>query len=211
MKRRALAVLFALLCLAQMGAAFSMIVRYEGTLRSGTPYQIEVALVDPADAFRGRYVAIQPRLLAAGPPGEGAAAIRERLGTWNQTVHVTLEAGPDGFARVREVFAEPPGSGDYLTARSAGPRHEWIERTDGPPEPKLLGFDLILPFDRYYMKENLAPAAEKAYREAVGRGQEKRAWIIVRARNGMGVVEGLYLDGVPIETVAAAGAAASPP
>ena len=46
----------AVLCVAQLGAATSSIVRHESILRSGVPYRIRAAPVDPADAFRGRYV-----------------------------------------------------------------------------------------------------------------------------------------------------------
>jgi hypothetical protein len=47
------------------------------------------------------------------------------------------------------------------------------------------------------MEESLAPAAEKAYREHA-RASERNAYITVRIRDGFGVIENLWIDGVPI-------------
>ena len=57
----------------------------------------------------------------------------------------------------------------------------------------------MLPFDRYYMAEAAAPAAEQRYREASRRGTNRDTWITVRVRNGVGVIDGLFIDGVRIE------------
>lgn len=206
MRPRLLIGLFALLCVAQLGAVVSMVVRYEAALRSGTPYKIPVEPVDPADPFRGRYVAIRPVLVAPDPPGAENDSIHKKLEGWNQSVHVSLETGPDGFARVQQTFEEPPSGRDYLTATSDGRRYE--PSSLGTSTPRWAGYGLHLPFDRYYMKETAAPQAEDAYRKAAGVGSGKRAWVLVRVRNGMGAVEGLYIDGVPIEDVVAARAIA---
>jgi hypothetical protein len=59
-------------------------------------------------------------------------------------------------------------------------------------------------FDRYYMTEAAAPMAQQRFDEAVRRNAATRAWLEVGVRNGTGVIEGLFTDGVPIEQIVAA-------
>ena len=66
------------------------------------------------------------------------------------------------------------------------------------------GNTISLPFDRYYMSEASAPAAQERYTAAVRRNSESTAWLTVRVRNGAGVIEGLFIDGVPIEQLVGA-------
>jgi hypothetical protein len=53
-----------------------------------------------------------------------------------------------------------------------------------------------MPFSRYYMDEDLAPKAERAVWG--GRRGQREAFVSVRVRDGVGVIEELYVDGVPI-------------
>ena len=56
-----------------------------------------------------------------------------------------------------------------------------------------------MPFDRYYMEETKAPAAERAYWQSNRRGQtNQNAYAVVRIRNGESVLENLYVAGQPI-------------
>jgi hypothetical protein len=56
-----------------------------------------------------------------------------------------------------------------------------------------------LPFDRYYMEEHLAPAAEQAYWQNNRRGQTtQNAYALVRIRNDTGAIENLFVAGKPI-------------
>jgi hypothetical protein len=71
--------------------------------------------------------------------------------------------------------------------------------------------EVALPFDRYYLPEDLAPAAEQAYRTLASREPgPTRAWVDVRVRDGHAVLEELYLDGVPVREVLAAATPAPP-
>jgi hypothetical protein len=67
------------------------------------------------------------------------------------------------------------------------------------PNPARIGYLLTFEFNRYYMNESAAPAAEQRYRESLGPNRPDRAWVTVRVRDGVGVIEGLFVDGVPIE------------
>ena len=56
---------------------------------------------------------------------------------------------------------------------------------------------LELPFERFYMEEELAPEAERVVRER-SRGGQRDAYIAVRVRSGSAVIEDLFVGGKPI-------------
>ena len=63
----------------------------------------------------------------------------------------------------------------------------------------MTGYTISFSFNRYYMNEAAAPMAEDKYVEASRRNAEARAWLNVRVKDGTAVIEGLVIDGVPIE------------
>ena len=69
---------------------------------------------------------------------------------------------------------------------------EAVTVTEVPGDQELT---LELPFDRYYLKENHAPEAEKLYRMST---QRKSAWITVRIKDGEAALDELYIDGKPV-------------
>ena len=194
-------VLLAVLSAVQLTAAAWSIVRYELTLANGGVYKVKTAPVDPADPFRGRYVAIQPVLTLPNPVAPEVGSLLDQVGMFRpnatrKTAYVVLGKDASGFARVDQVVSEPPRTGDYLEIAGAG------ERPIGPVEPGRppeVVRAVMLRFDRYYMAEAAAPAAEQRYREASRLGANRDTWITVRVRNGVGVVDGLFIDGVRIE------------
>ena len=198
MKMPVNAVLLVVLSAAQLTAAAWSIVRYEMTLATGTVYRVKVFPVDPADPFRGRYVAIQPVLTLPTPLPPDVAALLDDVGVFRRnparkTAFAVLGTDSEGFARADQVVPEPPRTGDYLEI--AGVRLRTIGAVEQGRQPEMVR-DIVLPFDRYYMAEAAAPAAEQRYRENVRRDN---AWITVHVRNGVGVVEGLFVGGVRIE------------
>lgn len=184
--------LFLALCAVQLAIPLAMAYRYERTLREGAVYRFHTEPFDPVDAFRGRYVAIRLRLLGAGAhPGS-----RDR---WSEKVYVTLGRDSQGFATVRALSEEPPAGGDWLSGTLAEDVYEDLppRPADAPPErPARLGTRIELPFDRYYMEESKAPAADRIWREGM---QQAEAVARVRVRHGLGAIEGLDINGVPIE------------
>jgi hypothetical protein len=56
---------------------------------------------------------------------------------------------------------------------------------------------LEIPFNRYYMDEKLAPAAEAAYREHSTR-EVQDVYVTVRVKDGNAALEELYIEGIPI-------------
>jgi uncharacterized membrane-anchored protein len=181
--------LFAIVCAAQLGIPLAMAYRYERALRDGTVYRFRTEPVDPVDAFRGRYVAIRLRLVA---PGEPASRM-----DWGDEVYATLGNDDAGFAVVRTLSTGKPSGGDWIEGTLAEPVHAepapGVEPT-GPPA--LLGTRIELPLDRYYMEESKAPAADRIWAE----GQRQAETVArVRVRHGVAAIEGLDVNGVPIE------------
>lgn len=187
MKTRLLPGLLGLAILAQLAAPAAMILKRERVLAHGQAFKFRTAPVDPYDAFRGRYVALGfDQNSVAAPPGHEFAR--------GQTVHVRLEEDAEGFAKFAEPLRDRPDAAPYLTAK--------IQHVGGN------AVYLRLPFDRFYMDENEAPAAEQAYRQNSVRSN-RNAYIQVRIEKGFGVIEDLYVDGRPIRDYLADHPAAS--
>ncbi|MEI8242780.1 MAG: GDYXXLXY domain-containing protein [bacterium] len=162
------------LFLLQLAVPAWMIGHREATLRLGKVFKFETAPVDPADAFRGRYVSLAVRESSAREISPGTSVKP------GETVYVTLQPGPDGNARLGILSRERPAEGDYIRAKAG------CDKTA-----------VVLPLDRFYMNEKMAPRAEQAYREN-SRTANHNAHIRVRVRHGDAVIEDLVLDGKPI-------------
>ena len=171
-------ILFGVMVAAQLAVPFSMIASHEQTLQGGTAYKFRCGPVDPYDYFRGRYVALN----FLDTTIEDWRGERFEPGT---PAYALLGVDAEGFAQIVDVTSYPPASGDYLA----------VEATAGDYENAPLW--IRLPFDRYYMNEFDAPAAEIAYRDQSR--TEEGAHLVVRVRDGQGVIDGLFLGDVPME------------
>jgi uncharacterized membrane-anchored protein len=172
--------LFVIVALVQLAVAGGAIYRSELALRTGEAYQFRIQPVDPVDAFRGRYVAI--RFAVDRAPVTDDFEIRH-----GKRIFVPIEVDADGYATLGWAKLDPPPAGAYLRLRAGavaadddGKRHVWVS----------------MPFGRFYMDEDLAPEAERAVWG--GPRGRREAWVSVRVRNGVGVIEDLYIDGTPI-------------
>ena len=155
-----------------------MILGRELVLAKGEVYRFQTRPVDPYDAFRGRYVALG---FLAGAESVPLAEGTVRRG---QRVYVELGRNADGFATLVALHHRRPEDVASLKVK--------VLYLEGSGK----GATVSLPFDRYYLPEDVAPEAESAYRE-LGRGQQD-AWVDVRVLDGRGVLEELYVAGKPI-------------
>lgn len=172
---------FALLMAAivlQWAVPATLALRSEYVLRAGTRYYLRTAPVDPADVFRGRYVALRFADAQAHVP----AAADWPAGT---VVYVPLITGDDRYARFGAASQTAPAQGDYLKAK--------IISVDAAHLASVQ-----LPFDRYYLDESLAVMAEQAYRDANRRGGPSAAYVSIRVHRGDAVLESLFIDNLPI-------------
>jgi uncharacterized membrane-anchored protein len=172
---------FATLALIQIGVPLYMIARREATLRNGAQYKFRTAPVDPADPFRGRYVAL--RMEQQDVPVPKGSDYRR-----GERVYATLAPQPDGFTRIDGVSRSRPDGPAFIKTRVRYP-NTWSTNSS---------VSLDLPFDRYYMNEKCAPEAEKAYWDN-SRRTNQNAYVTVRVRNGSAVLEGLYIGDKTIE------------
>lgn len=182
---------FIVLAIAQLAVAGRAIFLSELTLRTGDVYRFRIAPVDPVDAFRGRYVNLRF--------AEDRAPVAEETPNLSQEmVYVPLVLDDEGFATFGTVKLETPEDGAYLRLRSG------VEFLDDEGEKRL---SLALPFRRYYMTERLAKEVDRS----LWRRGLRPAWVAVRVRDGIGVIEDLYVDGLPVREWLAAGGPEKPP
>jgi uncharacterized membrane-anchored protein len=173
--------LFLVLAIAQLALPLGQIWKYEDVLRTGQLYKFRTAPVDPYDALRGKYVALNY--------ADTEAVLRNGYQIDNHSpAYLSLRRDENGFAQFVELAATPPQAGDYL-------RVECVEYQFSSGKARF-----VLPFDKFFMEENKAPQAEQAYRRYGNqRGQkDSRTYVMVRVKGGRGVIENLYVEDQPI-------------
>jgi uncharacterized membrane-anchored protein len=164
-------IVFVLVALAQLAVPASLIWKREQTLRHGSVWKFRTAPVDPVDAFRGRYVALEFE-------AEGQEISPPSNVDFNGVVFVNLRQSSEGFAEIDQVNSTRPAGDDFI-------------------EAKLMGKTISLPFDKFWVTERDAPAAEAAYR-VQSRRDKRNAFVTVRVFRGDAAMEQLYLDGQPL-------------
>ena len=167
--------LWIVLAVAQLAVPAWMIMGQERVLRDGRQIKLQTRPVDPADLFRGRYVALG--FAVEQVPRDRAPKAVEH----DETVYLELREGPDGLAEAVALTKQKPTGELVLPVKVnfVGPETVGVE----------------LPFNRYYMDENAAPAAEVAYRD---RAADVESWVTVRILDGRAVIEELYIGGKPV-------------
>lgn len=190
-----------LIAILQLAAVTWMIASREIVLATGQEVKFVTSPVDPADPFRGRYVAL--RFEAAVVESE------TDLAPASGPICAVLSVDNDGYATITALLADPPADAPYITIT------RWYRTWDNPVPaevtdetandvPQTYHYALTLPFDRYYMNEKAAPQAETAYREALANRTQTAAdpkgnYLAVCVRNGKAVARQLYIDGQPVE------------
>jgi hypothetical protein len=167
-------IIFILVALAQIAVPASMIWKRQRTLSEGRVWKFRTAPVDPVDAMRGRYLAL--RFEAEEFPSQQALPYRD-------TVYAKLKEGADGFALVDQISEVPIAGDDVVQAASFG-------YYEGKAHLKF-------PFDRLWVTEANAPAAEQAY-FAHSRREKIDAYATVRVIAGDAGIEELYIAGQPL-------------
>lgn len=194
MKTKLIFVAFLAVAATQLAVPVGQIRKYEDILRTGVVYKFRTAPVDPYDAFRGRYVALNYADTVATPRQDEKFAYRA-------AVYIALRKDAAGFAQFGELSSVVPAQGDYL-------RVEYLY-TESEKGNKA---HFRLPFDRFFMEETKAPQAEAAYWKYGNRRNqtEEPTYVIVRVKGGRGVIEDLYIRNKPIREFLAEEAADPP-
>ncbi len=207
MNRRWLFIIALIGLVAQFGVMGFMIMRREMALRNGVVCRFLTAPVDPYDAFRGRYVALN---LA-----EANSLLCDREYVRGQRIYAVIGEGTNGYNVIKRLTPRPESEAIYIQTRVL---HCWREYRQLPASTNGIAraarfrdttsvptgqyrVRFALPFDRFYMEEKLAPEAENAYRDASRRDKQEGV-VVVRVWRGLGVIEDLELGGRPIRDVA---------
>jgi uncharacterized membrane-anchored protein len=167
--------IFGLVALAQLGVPAAMVWQREQTLTEGRVWKFRIAPVDPVDAIRGRYIALR---FAAE---EFDAPVKFESG--NKSVYAVLKQNTDGFAEVDHLTTETVVTDDLVPVESAwwygGKQH------------------VRFPFNKFWIAETNAPAAERAYVEN-SRRDNQNAYVTVRVRRGDAALDELFIDNKPL-------------
>jgi len=178
-KRNLILLGFGLVVAAQLAVPAWMIAEREWTLREGQVFKFKTRPVDPADAFRGRYV-----WLSLEP--ESVRAPDARTWSYNQKGYAVLGADTNGFAIVKRLERVKPAGVPAVPVRAM-----WGSPNNTEVHINWPGLD------RYYMSEDKAPAAETAYRKHNLRANQA-CYVTVRVRGTQAVIENLFIDDQPI-------------
>jgi len=109
-------------------------------------------------------------------------------------MYAELAGGPDGFAHLVRLQEERPASGDYLDVIVRNMQFADDRKNKNQPAAAFVR----LPFDRYYLSEDRAPAVEREYAEATRSAQEN-TYAEVRVRKGHAALTGLVLKGNAVQ------------
>lgn len=167
-------IIFLLVALTQICVPASMIWKRHRTLSEGRLWKFRTAPVDPVDALRGRYLVLRFE-------AENFSSAKPL--PYRATVYVKLKEDADGFAVVDQADETPTEGDDVVKAES----FSYYERMA----------HVRFPFDRLWVTEANAPAAEKAYAEH-SRREKVDAYATVRVHNGDAGIEELYIAGQPL-------------
>lgn len=180
MNKRSLLLLgFAVVVAAQLAVPAWMIIGHEWTLREGRVFKFRTRPVDPADAFRGRYVWLGLEPVAVKVPDANS---------WpnNTAAFAVLGTDSNGFAVVKALTRDRPKNAAVVAVRTA-----WSDVNRGEIHINLPGLD------RYYLAEDKAPAADEAYR-AHSRRTNPACYVTVRILGTHALIENLYIENQPI-------------
>lgn len=173
---------FALMIAAQWIVPVKMILDSEAVLTEGEIYKFKTQPIDPSDPFRGKYVVLNFDV-------EQFETDTLRQFWEGQEVYAQLTTDTNGFVRINDLSSEKPEVLDNTILKTTV-GYAW------PVEGKQR-ISLRLPFDRFYVEESKAPAAEQVYWDAQ-RDTLQTAYALVRVHKGQAIIENVMINDRPI-------------
>lgn len=168
--------------LLQIAAPVWMIRERETTLRTGTEIVFPVQPIDPADAFRGRFITLgfATNLTLSAQSTDFKFSGWEKQKGW-----VLYRTDGNKAVSIVKVAKEPNIADEGV----------WIKTSLSPHYPTTTQqINIELPFRTFYLNEKIAPRAERLFQ---GR-KWKTVEAVVRVRNGKTVLAEVLADGKPI-------------
>lgn len=173
---------FVLMVIAQWIVPVKMILDSQAVLTEGEIYKFKTQPIDPSDPFRGKYVVL--RFDVEQFETDTLTNFEQ-----DQEVYAQLTTDKQGFVKVSELFTQQPEIVDNTILKT---RVGYAWPVDGKQRVSLK-----LPFDRFYVEESKAPAAEQAYWDAQ-RDTLQVTYALVRVHNGKAIIENVMINDRPI-------------
>lgn len=176
--------IFILIALIQLAIPVKSIYNQEQILTHGKEFKFQTVPVDPTDPFRGKYIALNFKENTIG------VSTYEK---WNkgEKVFVIVEEDKNGFAQVMYASKTVPNNHNhYLSAI--------VQRVTSTKGESNLEIQIQYPFDRYYMEESKAKAAENLYRKATA-DQKILTYALVNIKDGKATLKDVMIDGKSIK------------
>jgi len=173
---------FGLLVLLQLWAPASMIYNRESVLKEGKSFKFRTAPVDPNDPFRGKYIVLS---------FDENSFVTKDSSQWERGVEVFVQLATDtgGFAKIKSLHKKAPAMQDYIKTT-----------VDYVGYDSLKEVFIQWPFDRFYMEESKALAAEQVYIKS-SRDSNQVTYALVKVKNGEAVLENVFINNKAIVTL----------
>jgi len=161
-------------------APLAQVMRYERVMKHGSVVRMECEAPDPYDLLRGRYLAVRVK------DDEIKGVSRDQAFADGDKGFAILEADDAGQAKPVQLVRARPTSGLYVEVSVQYVDHH-------PSDANTVSVRIRWPFDRLYLNENLAPAADQWYRDNIR--AEKPILADLRVLDGRAVLVDLLQDG----------------
>ncbi len=172
---------FILVALVQLFVPAKMIWDKEKVIAIVKEYKFETVPIDPTDPFRGKYVVLRYK--------ENSFYV-DNISEWKKgdKIYVLLKEDENGFAKIESVSKEKPLLRDNYVKAKVGHLSNF--------KPNKLNIDY--PFNRFYMEESKAYAAEQLYRK-FQRDSSIKTYGSVSIKNGESVLKDVIIDGMSLK------------
>ena len=175
--KKILLALFILVLLAQWIVPGSMIYQREEVLSKGKAFRFQTEPVDPANPFKGRYVALSFKEDQITIPSY------KRNFEQGQDIYVAIKVNKEGFAYISDIHERQPDNGiDYIAANV---RYAVTDSNN-------VTIHFTYPFEEFYMDEYKAPKTETVYRESAI-DSSKVTYALVKVWKGRTVIQNVYI------------------
>lgn len=168
---------------AQIYLPLEMIFQQEKIIAEGKAYRFLTRPIDPIDPFRGAYVRLNFESDYVLLNQQDSTTFKS--GDW---AYITLAEDSTGFGFLEQAYTSPPEHENYLKIKV-----RYVNDFQG--EYKLYP---EIPFDRYYLNEEIAPIAEKEFR-ALGRNRTQKGYALIKVLAGASSLESVYVGDQKLE------------
>ena len=177
-------ILFALMVLAQLYIPAKMIWDSQTTILKGVEYNFLLRPVDPTDFFRGKYISLD----YVEDRCSNSRYLDIKRG---DRVNVEIKKGSDGFAKITQLhdINYPPTVADYFEAS--------VSDVWGGSDSEYETIHLELPFQRLYMEESKAQAAEDLARSMI-RDSTNQIYGKISINKGTAVLKNVFINEISI-------------